>query len=692
MFSPCKSGGVFEYDDSGRTTKVTSKNADGAEIATVSYAYDAFDNMTEIARGNGMKYALAYNAFHNLESIGVDGKAEKLIHYTYKNGNGRLKQMTYANGDTMKATYNSIGQMVAETWTDACGVETARYKYVYDGEGNIVRSIDIFAKKEYNYEYEEGKIVRATESDIEIVNNIVTLKVLVNTVRYYYSEDKLTKKVIIPVNGTAQTIFYETNDDNTVVKFDVNGDTVTSHSKSDSFGRKVFDELQLGGGFVSREFDYVKGAVTDEHTDAKKLKSSPTTQLVSRILLSDGRTIQYEYDAEEKITKVIDSVDGTTEYTYDALGQLLTERLNGHIVNSMTYDTYGNIVSKNGKTYSYDSTWKDLLLSVDGEEIIYDKQGNPTTYLGHTLTWEKGRQLKSFDNNTYTYNANGIRTSKTIGGVKHTYTLDGTKILRETWGENTLIPLYDNEDSVCGIIYNTYPYYFLKNLQGDVIAITNSKGDVVARYTYDAWGECTIVSDTTGIIARINPYRYRSYYFDQEIGLYYLQSRYYNANIGRWINSDEIIYVLLSLEILQYNPFAYGGNNSISNVDYTGYWWFSISTTVAGFILDAVITWLLPYVFTAFKATKLLKWAKFSRWFSGKYNSAVKSLAKAIYNGMDSIMYKIMGKAANAATRAFTLSKIQRWVENILNFSIGYGIAWIIDSIDNDGRSGYIRF
>ena len=552
---------AYEYDDSGRTTKVTSKNADGAEIATVSYAYDAFDNMTEIARGNGMKYALAYNAFHNLESIGVDGKAEKLIHYTYKNGNGRLKQMTYANGDTMKATYNSIGQMVAETWTDACGVETARYKYVYDGEGNIVRSIDIFAKKEYNYEYEEGKIVRATESDIEIVNNIVTLKVLVNTVRYYYSEDNLSKKVIIPVNGTAQTIFYETTDDNTVVKFSAGGKTVTSHSKTDSFGRKVFDELQLGGGFVSREFDYVKGAVTDEHVDSKKLKSSPTTQLVSRILLSDGRTIAYEYDAEERITKVTDSIDGVTEYTYDALGQLLTERLNGHIVNSMTYDTYGNIVSKNGKTYSYDSTWKDLLLSVDGEPIVYDAQGNPTTYLGHTLTWEKGRQLKSFDGNTYTYNANGIRTSKTVNGVKHTYTLDGTKILREEWNGNVLIPLYDNEDSVCGIIYNKFPYYFLKNLQGDVIAITNSKGDVVARYTYDAWGECTIVSDNTGIIARINPYRYRGYYFDQETTLYCLDTRYYSSAIGRFLNADEQFDK--SAGMLGYNLFSYCANSPI---------------------------------------------------------------------------------------------------------------------------------
>ena len=108
-----------------------------------------------------MKYALEYNAFHNLESIGIEGKEESLIKYTYKNGNGRLKEMTYANGDTMKATYNSTGQMIGEKWLDKNGDEIARYKYVYDGEGNIVRSIDIFGKKEYNYIYDSGKLIRA---------------------------------------------------------------------------------------------------------------------------------------------------------------------------------------------------------------------------------------------------------------------------------------------------------------------------------------------------------------------------------------------------------------------------------------------------------------------------------------------------------------------------------------------------
>ena len=443
-------------------------------------------------------------------------------------------------------------------------------------DGNIVRSIDIYGKKEYNYEYEEGRIVRAAEADIELSGEVVTSKTAVNTVKYEYdNEGRQTKKVITPANGTAQTIYYETSDDNTVVKFSADGRAVTSHSKSDSFGRKVFDELQLGTGFVSRQFSYYAGAVTAEHAENGKLKSSPTTQLVSQIVLSDGRTISYEYDAEERITKVIDSIDGTTEYTYDALGQLLTETVNGTVVNEMTYDNYGNILTKNDVAYTYgDATWKDLLTKYGNQTVTYDAQGNPTSYLGHTLTWEKGRQLKSFDGNTYTYNANGIRTSKTVNGVKHTYTLDGTKILREAWGNNTLIPLYDNEESVCGIVYNDTPYYFVKNLQDDVIAIVNKDAQVVVKYSYDAWGVCTIIQDTSGCsIATVNPFRYRGYYYDEEIGLYYLQSRYYNPETGKFINADLTPQIsFTSNDCVISNIFTYCSNMPSNMCDESGYY------------------------------------------------------------------------------------------------------------------------
>ena len=403
---------------------------------------------------------------------------------------------------------------------------------------------------------------------------------IVNTVKYYYdTEGKMTKKVITPSGGSAQTIYYETNDDNTVVKFSAGGRTVTSHSKTDSFGRKVFDELQLGTDFVSRQFVYHVGKVTAEHKDKAKVKSSATTQLVSQIILSNGTTLSYGYDAEERITSVVETytvddtpVTNTTIYTYDALGQILTETVNGEVVNTMKYDNYGNIVEKNGKAYTYgDAKWKDLLTSYNGQAIEYDAQGNPISYLGHTLTWERGCQLKKFDNVEYTYNANGIRTSKTIDGVTHTYTLEGTKILKETWDTNTLIPLYDNEDTVCGILYNNTPYYFLKNIQGDTIAIVDSKENVIANYTYDAWGKIISINGENLDIANINPFRYRGYYYDTEIDMYYLQSRYYDPQTGRFINADVAEYVLNTHNAISSNLFTYCYNTPVNGVDTFGF-------------------------------------------------------------------------------------------------------------------------
>ena len=101
--------------------------------------------------------------------------------------------------------------------------------------------------------------------------------------------------------------------------------------------------------------------------------------------------------------------------------------------------------------------------------------------------------------------------------------------------------LYDIDGTVCGLKYNGTAYYFYKNLQGDVIAIADDTGAVKATYTYDAWGAYEIESDTSGCnIATINPFRYRGYYYDTETDLYYLQSRYYNPEVGRFINADLI--------------------------------------------------------------------------------------------------------------------------------------------------------
>ena len=206
------------------------------------------------------------------------------------------------------------------------------------------------------------------------------------------------------------------------------------------------------------------------------------------------------------------------------LGQLICEKRNG-VATDITYDEYGNILSKGGKTYAYGETNVDLLTSYDGAAISYgtgvNKGINPIVYRGMNLSWTKGRQLASVSSSgktvTFSYDPKGIRNSKTVNGVKHDYVLEGTKLIRDA--HNGVDYLYDAEDQVCGMVYEGNAYYFYKNLQGDVIAITNAKGVEIARYSYDAWGVCTVTVKHAKFTeaAKANVFRYRSYFQSSEI-------------------------------------------------------------------------------------------------------------------------------------------------------------------------------
>ena len=588
----------YEYDVYGNITKAVKKNSDNTELSNISYAYNEVKNPTGITRGDGMKYAVDYDAFNNLKSIGINGKTEKLITYSYKSGSGRIKSAVYANGDVMKLTYNKLGQVISERWysSDNSIIAFASYEYVYNAEGKLISTIDFKALKEYNYTYDMGNLSKYTEKSIVLDGDIIKSRTVDFSIVYEYEDGKLVRTNYISADGSSRTVDTEYPEkENRIVKFEAGGKTVTSRSKTDGFGRKAFDELQLGAGFVSRQFSYYGGQVTEEHIENEKLKSSPTTSLVSQIAYTDGRTISYEYDAEERITKITDTEDGVTEYTYDALGQLLTETKNGTVVNTMTYDEYGNILTKNDIVYTYgNAVWRDLLTGYCGKTITYDAQGNPLIYLGKILKWDKGRQLTAFGNITFTYNASGIRTSKTVGGTKHSYTLDGTKILKETWGDNTIIPLYSNEGDTCGIIYNGEPYYFIKNLQGDIISVTDKNGNTVAKYSYDAWGVCTIISDSSNCnIATVNPYRYRGYYYDTETKLYYIQTRYYDPAVGRFINADNLCLWDIDKSSVSTNLYTYCQNNPVCNTDYNGN---SFAKIFARAMIGAMYGLLVQYV------------------------------------------------------------------------------------------------
>jgi len=128
---------------------------------------------------------------------------------------------------------------------------------------------------------------------------------------------------------------------------------------------------------------------------------------------------------------------------------------------------------------------------------------------------------------------------------------------------------YDASGSPMSITQGSDTYYYVTNIQGDVIAILNSSGTAVAEYVYDAWGN---IFSTTGSMAttlgKYNPLRYRGYVYDEEYGLYYLQSRYYNPETGRFLNAD--VYVSTGQGLLGNNMFIYCLNRPVHCSDTNG--------------------------------------------------------------------------------------------------------------------------
>ncbi len=208
---------------------------------------------------------------------------------------------------------------------------------------------------------------------------------------------------------------------------------------------------------------------------------------------------------------------------------------------------------------------------LNGQTITYDAVGNPINYMGNALTWTMGRQLASFGDISYTYNENGIRTSKTSNGVTTRFYFDGTNIIEQTDGTTTLYFFYDSVGEIIGFKYNGNNYLYVKNSMGDIVGIADAAGNLIASYTYDAWGKVTSVTGSNTAIGELNPFRYRSYYYDSDIQLYYLQSRYYDPEIDRFINADDVSYIGVSNTDVSYNAFAYCENNSINISDKKGY-------------------------------------------------------------------------------------------------------------------------
>ena len=235
----------------------------------------------------------------------------------------------------------------------------------------------------------------------------------------------------------------------------------------------------------------------------------------------------------------------------------------------------------------------------DGVMYTYNGVGMPIKYRGKYLSWELNR-LTGYGSNTYTYDAGGQRKSK--NEINYEYA-EGN-LVRET-RENEVIVYYYGTSGIVGFRYNYDEYYYQKNLQGDVTKIykfdygTNSL-TLAARYEYDAYGNHK-VQDANGnenknadFIGNINPIRYRSYYYDVETGLYYLQTRYYDPEFGRFISPDSTKY-LDPTTINGLNLYSYCLNNPVMYIDDSGNmpkWaqWIVGGLAIAGLVVATVLT------------------------------------------------------------------------------------------------------
>ena len=591
----------YIYDLAGKTTEIfTDIDRDGVHDsgeAGVSYTYNTHNYLTEIYNG-ATTYHFAYDGFGNVVSVTIGSNSTPLVSYTYANNNGKLLTTTYADGTYISNTYDEIDRIKAVSYNG-----TVAYTITYDGEGNVESYTDCSTGRVYRYEYDAlGREIRFIVSQ----NGTVL-----------YSAEKT----------------YDANGNVTGYSYNIPG--VNSRSSTNTFDQynNLTQTSAAGGDTISYTYDGFGRVITKTTGNYKecyeyKTSGNNTSTLLSKITYKYNnttyKTVSYTYDAEGN---VLTEDDGTTyrSYTYDSLNQLATELYyeKSTLIGKHRYYFYsksGNVTyiefdynngnysnsTSSGHSYGNNTDWKELLTSFRGTPITYDDNGNPLSYYNgqsYTFTWQKGRQLTgTVTNNTqisYSYDVTGKRISKNIDGTVHNYTYDGSLLLCDKWSNKYVEYFYDAEGNPYALKFfngsSSTKYYFVRNAAGDILELRTGSGTLAAKYIYDTWGKLLSIKDSSGNeitsstnIAIINALRYRGYFYDTETKFYYLESRYYDPQTQRFLNSDRIEVLGVGGDILSYNGFAYCENNPVNRADHDGNFWHILAGAVFGAIGGAV--------------------------------------------------------------------------------------------------------
>ena len=542
-------------------------------LAAQHYGY-ANGNLSTLSRksrvGTGaftwQSYHFAYDPFGNMTQISVSGadnnatstpsSAIMLAKYQYESGvnNGRLQKMTFGNDQTVQYSYDKFDRTTKEQYNNIT------YEYAYDASGQLAKQTST-AGEEYNYEYDSlGRLIRSNEYNDGTFEQ--------RTEHIYDASNRLTKQSWYNVGGTTTMSYaYSTT---TGLLSSLNA-TVQNSSIPVTYTYQGANQLRSKaiGSVMTKAYNF--GTSSGYRTALPNFVNYRDP---------DGNLIYGDYcvyDGNGRIVSIADSGNTSSvraTYGYDEQGQLTSAAVGGTRY-AYTYDTAGNLITKTdgGTSHSYtygNGAWRDLLTAYDGKSITYSG-GNPTKYYnGSTFTWTQGRKLATAKvgntNISYTYDMAGVRSSKTVGSTTYKYTTLSGLVTRQTGGNATIDFVYDESNQPLAMKYNGKVYYYVLNAQGDVVRIVDGSRNVVASYSYDPWGK---LLSSSGTLANVNPLRYRGYYYDSETGFYYLQSRYYDPAIGRFINADSYASTDAT-GLLSTNMFAYCENDPVNKSDPTG--------------------------------------------------------------------------------------------------------------------------
>lgn len=548
-----QNGNAKFYTYNTQKQKTLSTNGD----KIINYYYNDNSLLKRIVQGSRV-YNFDYDKFLNKNSTKI-GDDIVLSVNNYEENDGNLISINYGNNQSIFYEYDEFDRIIKETQMENV------YYLKYGNHGDLLKIISNDGVETYDYDL--GKRLN------EYKNNDFKI-------RYTYDDSDR----IVNVN-------YKLGE--------VSNDVQSTFNNADSIVQTTF-----GTNNINYQFDNLERVTSSSINNMYLIKYSYINNgyrnsTLVKTMENGNHIYSYKYDKLKNVTHIYYNGILTKRYYYDRYNELIKEHnfLNNQTI-TYKYDIYGNILFKNIyklKTnellnqikYEYNNkNWVDQLTKYDGSNITYDMIGNPITIGSNiVLSWTNGRQLKQYINSSdtinYKYNRDGIRISKTINSIETQYFLEDNDIIYEKTGNNVIYYIRNDIDDLIGFKLNDVLYYYVKNIFGDIIEILDSNCNLVARYEYGSYGEIISIMDAEGYdisddfshIANINPFRYRSYYYDKETGLYYLNSRYYNPKWGRFINADGSVE---AEEDTSYNMYSYVLNNPINMIDPNGsFGWFA---------------------------------------------------------------------------------------------------------------------